>query len=172
MKEKKNIDNIFKEGFNNFEATPSPRVWENIQAQLEKEKKERKVIPLWVRLGGVAALIALLLSVGNWIYNPSNLNTPSISDENVIKIEKNQQENNSEIVKEANEPQVASEENTLQNESPQEVSFSGDNSSKNKGETESANKARINSSEKADRTVIASTNSEKKNSKAKTNPKT
>ena len=65
MKEKKNIDNIFKEGFNNFEAPPSPRVWENIQAQLEKEKKERKVIPLWVRLGGVAALIALLLSVGN-----------------------------------------------------------------------------------------------------------
>jgi len=37
MKEKKNIDNIFTEGFKKFEATPSPRVWENIQAQLEKE---------------------------------------------------------------------------------------------------------------------------------------
>lgn len=171
MKEKKNIDNIFKEGFNNFEATPSPRVWKNIQAQLEKEKKERKVIPLWIKLGGVAALIALLLSVGNWIYNPSDLNTPSISDENVIKTEKNQQENNSEIVKEVNELQVASEENTLQNESLQEMNSSGDNSSKNKGETESANKAQINSSEKAGRTVIASTNSEKKNLKEKTTPK-
>lgn len=171
MKEKKNIDNIFKEGFNNFEATPSPRVWENIQAQLEKEKKERKVIPLWVRLGGVAALIALLLSVGNWIYNPSDLGTPSISDENVIKTEKNQQENNSEILKEANEPQVASEENTLQNESPQDLNSSGDNSSKNKGETESSNKAQINSSEKVTRAVIASNNSEKKNSKEKINPK-
>ncbi len=166
MKEKKNIDNIFKEGFNNFEATPSPRVWENIQAQLEKEKKERKVIPLWVRLGGVAAIIALLLSVGNWIYNPSDLNTPSISDENVIKTEKKQQENNSEIVKEANEPQVASEENTFENESSEEV-----NSSKNKGETKSVNKSQINSSEKAGRTVIASTHSEKKNSKEKTTPK-
>ena len=166
MKEKKNIDNIFKEGFNNFEATPSPRVWENIQAQLEKEKKERKVIPLWVRLGGVAALIALLLSVGNWIYNPSDLGTPSISNENIIKTEKNQQENNSEIVKEANESQVASEENTLDNESLQEM-----NSSKNKDETDASNKAEITSSKKAGRTVIASNNSEKKNSKEKTNQK-
>lgn len=175
MKEKKNIDNIFNEGFKNFEATPSPRVWENIQAALKKEKKERKVIPLWIQLGGVAALIAILFSVGNWVYNPSDIETPSITDENVIKEEKNQLENNSEIIKEANETQVASEEKSLQNNATQDSDASESNSSKNNGETESSdkssNKGLINSSEKADRTVIASNNSENKNSKEKTNSK-
>ncbi len=171
MKEKKNIDNIFNEGFKNFEATPSPRVWENIQAELNKEKKDRKVIPLWIKLGGVAALIALLLSVGNWVYNPSDAGTPSISDENVIKTEKKLLDKNSEIVKEANESQVASEEKTLQNESTQDLDNSADNSSKIKGETESSNKGLINSSEKTDRTVIASNDPEKNNSKEKANSK-
>ncbi len=175
MKEKKNIDNIFNEGFKNFEATPSPRVWENIQAELKKEKKERKVIPLWIKLGGVAALIAILLSVGNWVYNPTDIGTPSITDENVIKTEKNQQETNSEIVKEANETQVASEEKTLQSDAVQNSEISQSNSSKNKGETKisnkSLNKSLVNSSEKENRTIIASNNSEKKNLKEKTNGK-
>ncbi|MDX1784081.1 MAG: hypothetical protein R3361_07980, partial [Aequorivita vladivostokensis] len=83
MKEKKNIDNIFNEGFKNFEATPSPRVWEKIQAELKKEKKERKVIPLWVKLGGVAALLALLLTVGNSLFTSSEIATPAITEEKV-----------------------------------------------------------------------------------------
>ncbi|SRX52788.1 hypothetical protein AEQU1_00658 [Aequorivita sp. CIP111184] len=165
MKEKKNIDNIFNEGFKNFEATPSPRVWEKIQAELKKEKKERKVIPLWIKLGGVAALIALLLSVGNWVYNSSNVETPSISDENVIKIENKLKEKNSEIVKEANETQVASQEKTLHNESTQNLNNSANNSSKIKDETETSNKGLINSSKKTDGNVIASNDSEKKNLK-------
>lgn len=172
MKEKKNIDNIFKEGFNNFEATPSPRVWENIQTQLNKEKKERKVIPLWIKLSGVAALLALLLTVGNSLYNsPNTVVAPEITNENLEEQENQLQENKSEVEKHATDTQVASEDKTLQNESPQEMNSLSDNSSKNKGETESANKAQINSSEKAGRTVIASNNSEKKNSKEKTNSK-
>jgi len=59
MSNKKNIDDLFKEGFKNFEASPSPKVWSAIQAKLE-EKEERKVIPLWFKLAGVAALLALL----------------------------------------------------------------------------------------------------------------
>src|SRR5690606_35061087 len=154
MKEKKNIDSIFNESFKNFEATPSPRVWENIQAELKKEKKERKVIPLWIQIGGVAALIALLLSVGNWVYNPSDAGTPSITDENIIKSEKSLQENNSELLKEANESQLASEEKTPQNDAVQNSEISEGNASKSKVETESShkssNKELINSSEKAD----------------------
>src|SRR5690606_24692475 len=141
MKEKKNIDNIFKEGFKNFEATPSPRVWENIQAQLQKEKEDRKLIPLWIKLGGVAALIAVLLSVGNWIYSPSDFGTPSITDENVIKTEKELNENNSKLVDNnsetelnSNESQVASEENTLQKESSQDLNVSNRNSSEEKNQ--------------------------------------
>jgi hypothetical protein len=173
MKEKKNIDNIFNEGFKNFEATPSPRVWENIQAELKKEKKERKVIPLWVRLGGVAALLALLLTVGNSLYNSSETNTtPAISNENVEETEKQLQENKYEVEKnenQTNNSQVASEDKMLQNESTESSDVSNDTSINNTVETKSSDKVLKNASEKVKTTVIASNDSEKTSSKVKTN---
>tara|TARA_R110002049_G_scaffold69218_4_gene179328 strand:+ start:2003 stop:3592 length:1590 start_codon:yes stop_codon:yes gene_type:complete len=72
MKNKKHIDELFKDRFKNFEATPSPQVWENIQSELQNKKKDRKVIPLWWKVGGVAALLALLLTVGNSLFIDSN----------------------------------------------------------------------------------------------------
>ncbi|MCB0466378.1 MAG: outer membrane beta-barrel protein [Aequorivita sp.] len=172
MKEKKNIDNIFNEGFKNFEADPSPRVWENIKAELKKEKKERKVIPLWIKLSGVAALLALLLTVGNSLYNSSNtIASPEITNENSKQTEKQLQENKSEIEKQANDLQVASEDKMLQNDATKDSDVSEDNSSKNKSETKSSNNLFKNSSEKATNTVIASNNSEKNASKSKNNQK-
>ena len=41
MKEEKNIDELFKKSFQDFEATPSPEVWDHIEAALKK-RKERK----------------------------------------------------------------------------------------------------------------------------------
>ena len=35
MKKNKNIDELFKERFKNFEASPSPDVWNKIQAKLK-----------------------------------------------------------------------------------------------------------------------------------------
>ena len=134
MKEKKNIDNIFNEGFKDFEATPSPRVWENIQAELKKDKKERKVIPLWIKLSGVAALLALLLTVGDSLYNSTDAEIPSITDENVIKTEKELQQNSSEIENDANATQVASEDKTLQNDAAGDESVSESDSFKSKSE--------------------------------------
>ncbi len=164
MKEKKNIDNIFNEGFKDFEATPSPRVWENIQAELKKDKKERKVIPLWIKLSGVAALLALLLTVGDSLYNSTDAEIPSITDENVIKTEKELQQNSSEIENDANATQVASEDKTLQNDAAGDESLSESDSFKSKSEEKSSNKFFKNSS-------IASNNSEKEASKATENQK-
>lgn len=172
MKEKKNIDNIFKEGFKNFEATPSPRVWENIQAELKKEKKERKVIPLWFKLSGVAALIALLLTVGNSLYTTSNkVVAPEITNENVDQVEKEFQENNAAVEKQAKDSQVASEDKTLQNESTLPGNASNKNTTENKVETKTSNKVLKNTPEKSGNTVIASNNSEKNNSKKYENSK-
>jgi len=70
MKEKQHIDDLFKGRLQNFEATPSPEVWNSIQAKMKKEKEDRKVIPIWWRLGGVAAMLALLLTIGNFVWNP------------------------------------------------------------------------------------------------------
>jgi len=83
MSDKKHIDELFKEQLQNFEATPSPEVWNSIQAKMKKEKDDRKVIPLWWKLGGVAAVLALLLTVGNMIFNPSDdtFNTTIVSEE-------------------------------------------------------------------------------------------
>lgn len=102
MKEKKNIDELFKDGFKNFETTPSPRVWENIQAELKKEKKERKVIPLWIRIGSVAALLAVLFMVGDWFYNSSEDNQNVITNENIIQSEDKTPSIQEEIVPESN----------------------------------------------------------------------
>lgn len=58
MNEKKNIDRLFQEKFKDFEVTPPDFVWENIQEALQ-EKKKRRVVPLWMRLSGVAAILAV-----------------------------------------------------------------------------------------------------------------
>jgi len=87
MSKKKHIDQLFKERFNDFEAAPSPHVWKNIQAKMKKEKEDRKVIPLWFKLGGVAAILALLFIVGNLIFNPSGSIDQDITDKNIDQTE-------------------------------------------------------------------------------------
>lgn len=123
MKDKKHIDELFKEQFQNFEATPPPVVWNRIEAQLQEKKKERRVIPLWWRVAGVAALIAVLLTVGLSLFNtpttPSNdIVTEDTSIENDTNssetpekgLDKNKTLSNEPI---KNETEVASEENEV-----------------------------------------------------------
>jgi hypothetical protein len=81
MKEKKQIDKLFQEHFRNFEATPPPEAWANIKAQLQEKKEDRKVIPLWWKLGGVAALLALLLTIGNTVFDTTD-NGTQLTEEN------------------------------------------------------------------------------------------
>lgn len=59
---KKNIDNLFQEKFNDFEEIADEKVWDAISASLDK-KKSRKVIPFWWKLGGVAALLAVIFTI-------------------------------------------------------------------------------------------------------------
>lgn len=118
MKEKKNIDELFKAQFQNFEATPSPAVWDGIEARLKEKKKERRVIPIWWRVAGVAALIALLFTVGLSLFDTTT--TPSneiVTEEVSPKTNTNSTTNDdsSTIVDKtviSNETQVASENNT------------------------------------------------------------
>ncbi len=69
MKENKNIDRLFQEQFKNFEAHPSDRVWAGIVAQ--KKDKNRTIIPLWLKVGGIAAALVLLFGLGT-LFIPSN----------------------------------------------------------------------------------------------------
>ncbi len=171
MKDKKNIDNIFNEGFKNFEASPSPRVWENIQTALKKEKKERKVIPLWIKLGGVAALVALLFTVGNTVYNSSNSIAPKITNEDVHQLENNEPSINEVIENTVNASELASEDETLKNDLDQTLNASDKNAVKENSTKNASNKILSNSSEKALQTVVAATNSEKNTSVKNTSDK-
>jgi len=113
MKDKKHIDSLFKDRFKNFEASPSPEVWDKIHAQLNNEDEDIKVIPLWFKLAGVAALIALLFTVGSLFFNPSQF-TPSpeiTTNEEVINEDDG---NNNEIIDEKlNTTEIASEEDNI-----------------------------------------------------------
>ena len=71
MKEKKNIDRLFQEKFKDFEVHPSEQVWKNIVAA-KKKKEDRKIIPIWWRLGGVAAVALLLITAGIAFWNTTS----------------------------------------------------------------------------------------------------
>lgn len=71
MSERKNIDRLFQEKFRDFEVMPDEKVWQSIEAEL-KEKKKRRVIPLWWKVAGVVALLLLGLMVFNRFSSPAN----------------------------------------------------------------------------------------------------
>lgn len=88
MKEKNNIDRLFREQLSSFEATPSPEVWKNIEAKLKKEKEDRKVIPIWWKLGGVAAILILMLSLFGIFTNTPAIDNNTIVEETIDNTQK------------------------------------------------------------------------------------
>ncbi len=102
--DEKNIDRLFQEQFKDFEATPDNKIWDNIEAELQKEDKKRKVIllPLWLKLAGTAAVV--LITVGLFTI----FNTPSETE--VL-------DTNS-VVNTATEEKNTSETNNIQSENP------------------------------------------------------
>ncbi|MCF8713869.1 PorT family protein [Joostella atrarenae] len=78
MKDKKNIERLFQEKFKDFDAAPPEHIWSSIETSLDnKGKQNRKVIPIWWRLGGAAAAVALLLLLGSLFLNTPNNAIPS-----------------------------------------------------------------------------------------------
>jgi hypothetical protein len=87
MKEKKHIDKLFKDRFKNFEVSPSPEVWGSIQTSMESRKKNRKIIPLFWKVGGVAALLALLFTISDSIYKTTSPDSQVVTTNNTIEKE-------------------------------------------------------------------------------------
>jgi hypothetical protein len=86
MKNKKHIDKLFKDRFKDFEVSPPPEVWGSIQNSMESRKKNRKIIPLFWKVGGVAALLALLFAISNSINHMSMPDTQVVTKD--IPLEK------------------------------------------------------------------------------------
>lgn len=69
MNTKKNIDRLFQEKFKDFEVSPDESVWEKIKARQDKGRKRALVLPIWYRIAGIAASIALILTIGYVSFN-------------------------------------------------------------------------------------------------------
>ena len=152
MKDKKHIDQLFKDRFENFEATPSPEVWQNIQTKLKNEKEDRKVIPIWWKLAGVAALLALLFTIGNTVFNSDTVDTEIVTTETSEKDAlNNETEHTSEMASE--EVDETTQDKTNRDEITDALILD------NKASQEA-----IRSKEKSVRTDIASENTQEKTS--------
>ena len=92
MKENKNIDQFFKDKFEDFDVNPPEQIWQNIEEKLQKKKK-RRLIPFWWYGSGVAALFI----IGLFVFN--NFYTLEIHPVNDVVIENN---NSAEIDSETN----------------------------------------------------------------------
>ncbi|HET7360356.1 MAG TPA: hypothetical protein VFI78_00315 [Salinimicrobium sp.] len=76
MKKNRKIDDIFREKVVPVETNPPKEVWENISLRLAK--KQKRVFPLWLKIGGAAAALALLFGILNNSYfsNPKMVLSP------------------------------------------------------------------------------------------------
>ncbi len=90
MEEKKHIDRLYQEKFKDFEASPREEVWKNISTRLQQKKRKKSVLPLWYRMAGVAAVLALFISYTNGLFKtntPQGSQTASaVMDENFIEV--------------------------------------------------------------------------------------
>ncbi len=96
MSDKKNIERLFQEKFKDFEVEPSAKVWSNIESKLNG-KPQRRIIPLWWKLSGIAAALVLGSLISYSILNSGNQNAVTDTENSVTVVEKNNSgnENNS-----------------------------------------------------------------------------
>lgn len=99
MSDKKNLDRLFQEKFKDFEATPDLSVWQNIESSLQQDKKNRRAIPLWFKIAGVAAGLVLLFTIGKLAFDtknttPENPKTILVDTKDNIRTEAKKQSKN------------------------------------------------------------------------------
>lgn len=89
MEERKHIDRLYQEKFKDFEATPREEVWKNISSRLQEKQRKKRVLPLWYKLAGVAAIFAFFFSYTTGLFkfnNPKTTQTTAIFEEDSINI--------------------------------------------------------------------------------------
>jgi|TARA_B110000967_G_scaffold191677_1_gene217595 hypothetical protein len=83
MKTTKNIDRLFQEKLKDLEVSPPASVWKGVESNLH-QKNSKRVLPLWFRMSGAAAIL-LLLTLGGVNYFDKISNDIIITDSNDIE---------------------------------------------------------------------------------------
>lgn len=109
MNAKKNIDTLFQEKFQDFEVNPAEEVWGNIAAKLD-EKKQKRVLPFWWKLSGIAALFVFgfFITKSLWTETDVPKNSVVTQENNAAKenaIDKSSEKN----IKDSNSNQVVTD---------------------------------------------------------------
>jgi hypothetical protein len=109
MKEQKNIDRLFQEKFKDFEEHPPALVWNQIEKRLPTNESKKRVIPIFWKIGGVAASLILVgflyfLTTNNQTSIP-NIEVVNSDDSDATKEEKGNTETNNPIQIDANPAQ-------------------------------------------------------------------
>ena len=176
MSERKNINKLFQENFENFEVIPDEIVWKNIEMKLN-EKKKRRVVPFWWKLSGIAAtlLIGFFIFIDN--SKPRIINTNSVAKQEKDSINKSgkiepkiaeEKENvttvNNEIKTDSNKKEIVNVSNISNqtNSVLKEKTVIGNENSKNNHIINSTNKSLKNKSDKVNALSIVKNKSEEK----------
>ncbi|RAV28294.1 porin family protein [Sinomicrobium soli] len=87
MSNKKNIDRLFQEKFKDFETFPEKDLWTGIEARLDEIPATRKPAAMWWKLGGIAATVILLLSLGlnSLFHTPSDIPEDPLEKVNTVQ---------------------------------------------------------------------------------------
>ena len=85
--QKKKLDELFQDKLADFKPTPDNKVWRAIDASLEKKRKKR-IIPIWWKLGSIAAALV----IGLLLFNPFTEN--ELSNETLVDTIKQSKTNN------------------------------------------------------------------------------
>lgn len=89
MEERKHIDRVFQEKFKDFEATPRDVVWDNIASRLNENKRKKRVLPLWYKMAGVAAVLALFINYTSGLFKnaiPNSQTASALVDDNFLSV--------------------------------------------------------------------------------------
>jgi hypothetical protein len=103
MKDERNTDDIIREKLENFQATPPPHIWNNVQLQLAAGRRRNRMVYMgWIS----AAAVVVLAFLAGWYFNENLKEDKSkIANSEIIQTEKKE-----------NETAIQSEETKVENQ--------------------------------------------------------